>query len=313
MGILKDIGFYLKNRQTLQPLVEEQDFLNNYEAYTKEAARVMQKRLGINISRPVDIVLTLGSGLNELIENELGYTEMIDYKDIPHFPTPTTEGHTGRAVYGKCQGLGVLVLQGRKHYYEVADQVSGLSQISFPIDVIANLGTKIYFATNAAGGLEPHFNVGDLMTITSHLSNIPDPRLGRHKDFGENPRFTPMDNAYNKDLERCLFRAAADINHERSHSGVYAAFTGPHYETNAEIMEARKNGVSAVGMSTAPEIIVARNRHVHCVAFSSITNKVGHSNATNHEEVVEAANNQETKQFYADTILNFLKDVKPLV
>ncbi len=313
MRLLQKIKFLWHNGSNLEKLVAEQDFMDNYEAYTHKAATQMKKDLGINCTRPIDIVLTLGSGLNEILEDELSYSMSMDYEKIPYFPVPTTEGHAGKVVYGRYNGLGILILQGRKHYYEVANQVSGLDQISFPIDVISNLGAKIYFATNAAGGLNWNFNVGDMMAITSHLSFIPDPRLGRFKDFGDNLRFTPMANAYDYELVKCLYKTALYIDRLRTHYGVYAAFTGPHYETDAEIMMARKLDVSAVGMSTAPEVIIARNRGVRCVAFSSITNKVSHSNATNHDEVITAANAAETKQFYAEIILNFLKNVKPLV
>ncbi|MFH1455571.1 MAG: purine-nucleoside phosphorylase [archaeon] len=311
MGIFKDIGFYLKNRQTLQALAEEQDFLNNYEDKVRETADFLERKL-IGKNSP-KLAMTLGSGLNGLVD-VLEHKMELPYSEIPHFPTPTTEGHEGKLIYGIKGKQWILMLQGRKHYYEVADQKSGLAQISFPIDVIALLGVQVYLATNAAGALNQDYNIGDMMILDSHLSFVPDPRLGRHKFPCATERFQPMADAYDCNLRKILHRSVVQTglhNEQKIHTGSYAAMTGPSYETEAQCKMLRSFGIDAVGMSTAPEVVVARNQNIDCVAFSCITNKVDENgkNPADHEDVKEILDKQETKDFYMQTVLNFIQNV----
>lgn len=188
----------------------------------------------------------------------------------------------------------------------------GMLQVTFPVHVLAELGVENYFVTNAAGGLNPNYKIGDMMILKSHINLLPNPLLGPQHNFKKldgKPieRFQPMNEAYDKDLIALLKEAAADYPN-KVFEGTYLAVTGPTYETNAECIAFRDGlKADAVGMSTAPEVIVARNRGMNCVGLSCITNviKQDGTNATSHDEVKAVLDSPETKEMYANIIKNF--------
>jgi len=284
----------------------------NYEQHVRNAADYIRSKLGT--SRP-EIGLTLGSGLGGLaarIENSL----KIPYSEIPNFPKTTVFGHEGMLYIGELEGVPVVGLSGRKHYYEVSPEPTGMLQVSFPVNVLAELGVPHYFATNAVGGLNAGCSTGDLMIITSHLShNVPNALGGRHLDFkrvndGERVwRFPPMHDAYNKDLRRLLYDEQTDSD---SHifEGTYIMVPGPTYETIAESLLFRDTfHADAVGMSVVPEIQAARSRGMNSVAVSCITNVIAPdgTNATNHDEVTATLKRPEVKARFENLVSRFFR------
>ncbi len=233
--------------------------------------------------------LILGSGLNPLadaVENG----SIIPYTEIPHFPRPTVEGHVGRLVMGELQGVPVVVLQGRVHFYEGYS----MSQVVFPVRTLQMLGIEILVVTNAAGGLNPDFHAGDLMLISDHLNIIG--MTGNNPLFGPNdpslgPRFPDMSQPYDPELRRIAREVARDADIPLR-EGVYASLSGPSFESPAEIRFLRLIGADAVGMSTVPEVIVARHGGIRVLGVSGISNvaldKPVPGQVTSHEEVLEA-------------------------
>jgi purine-nucleoside phosphorylase len=211
-----------------------------------------------------DAGIILGTGLGGLtakIENRIE----IDYKDIPNFPLSTVEGHDGKLIYGDFGKKKVIAMKGRFHYYEGY----GHEQVALPVRVLKYLGIKCLFLSNAAGGVNPSFQIGDIMIITDHISLLPNPLIGQNDDrIG--PRFPDMSEAYDK----YLVKKALLIAHEhniRIHKGVYLSTSGPTFETPAEYKYFRIVGADAVGMSTTPEVIIARHMNLPCFAVSVIT------------------------------------------
>jgi purine-nucleoside phosphorylase len=235
------------------------------------------------------IGLVLGSGLGSLADT-LENRVTIPYEDIPGWPLSTVHGHSGQLVIGKLEGQMVIAQQGRAHFYEGYT----MDQVTFPIRVMHFLGVKTVILTNAAGGVDPAFKVGDLMLIHDHI-NFPglaghNPLLGPNDEsIGE--RFVGLAQAYDRQL-RQLARTVASENNIPLHEGVYAAVSGPAFETPAEIRMFRTIGANAVGMSTVHEVLVARHAKMRVMACSGITNvaidKVDSDAETNHEEVLEA-------------------------
>ena len=228
------------------------------------------------------------------------------------------EGHEGTLIVGKLEGVPVIGLKGRKHYYEVADQLynNGILQTVFPVHVLAELGVPNYFVTNAAGGLNQSYSVGDAMIIRSHINLLPNSILGRQKKFlrlDGTPvwRFQPMNDAYDPHLREMLLNQNRFGPHV--HEGVYLAVTGPTFETEAESI-AFRNGLfaDAVGMSTAPEVIVARNRGMKAVGFSCITNKIAAdgTNATNHEEVKAILDSEDVRKRLESLVCGFFAEYR---
>lgn len=299
--------------ETLKYLHKLHDFRDNYEDKVREAARSL--RSFVETLKP-EFGVVLGSGLRD-VADAIDVKGSVLYKGIPHFPVPTVPGHDGEMLFGTLEGVPIIGLKGRKHFYEVADLPfnNGMLQVIFPVHVLAELGVKNYFVTNAAGGLNHNYNVGDVMVIDSHLNMIPNALLGRHHDFSRVGteervwRFQPMNGEYIKELRDLLLKAGNKKEWEgKVHRGTYLALTGPTYETKAECLAFRDSiGADAVGMSTAPEVIVARNRGMNCVGFSCITNKIGAdgTNATNHEEVTATLNDPETRQRLTGIVKNF--------
>ncbi|MHA3225285.1 purine-nucleoside phosphorylase [Globicatella sulfidifaciens] len=228
------------------------------------------------------IALILGSGLGELadeIENKI----VIPYEDIPNFPVSTVAGHAGQLVYGELEGKKVIALQGRFHYYEGYD----LQTVTYPVRVFKELGCKTLIVTNAAGGVNENFTPGDLMIITDQLNITGEnPLIGANIE-NHGPRFVDMSEAYSKRGQALLKEVAQEIG-VTLQEGVYTWFTGPTYETPAEIRYARTIGGDAVGMSTVPEVIVAKHCGMEVIGISCITNyAAGMQASLNHEEVME--------------------------
>ena len=210
--------------------------------------------------------IVLGSGLGKLadkIENQI----VIPYKEIPGFPVSTAVGHKGNFIAGELGGKFVVAMQGRFHYYEGYP----MELVTLPIRVMKVLGIKYLFVSNAAGGVNFDFKVGDLMVITDHINHLPNPLVGPNmEEFG--PRFPDMTRPYDKQLRMKAFEIAAGLGYELR-SGVYFAGTGPSYETPAEYKYFRLIGADAVGMSTIPEVIVARHSDIPVFGMSVITNE----------------------------------------
>jgi len=294
-------------------LKEALDYRNNYEQKVREAAQHVKRFLG---DKKPAFGITLGSGLGEIAtitKQEI----IIPYSEIPYFPTMTVPSHEGKLIIGSIEGVPVIVLKGRKHYYEVADEPfsNGMLKVVFPVHVLAELGVKRWFTTNATGALNPAYKVGDLMIVKSHISFLPNPLLGRQHDFKRvndaKPvlRFQPMHEAYDSSLRKLLLKAAEPYK-DFVHEGMLLAVTGPTYETHAESLFFRKGlGVDAVGMSVPPEIVVAANRGMRAVAFSCITDVIHKdgSNPTSHEEVMSVLNSQEVKKRFEGIVRGFFR------
>ena len=209
--------------------------------------------------------IVLGSGLGKLADKIQNPT-VIPYKDIPGFPVSTAIGHKGNFIAGELGGKFVIAMQGRIHYYEGYP----MELVTLPIRVMKVLGISYLFVSNAAGGINFDFRVGDLMIIKDHINLLPNPLIGKNlDDFG--PRFPDMTHPYDAKLIAKAKEIAADANIELR-EGVYIAGTGPSYETPAEWHFFRTIGADAVGMSTVPEVIVARHSEIQVFGMSVITN-----------------------------------------
>lgn len=232
-----------------------------------------------------ETAIILGSGLGGLVDEITDKTE-IKYGDIPHFPVSTVEGHRGSLIFGKLGQKDILAMNGRFHFYEGYS----LPEATFPIRVMRELGIKTLFVSNASGGINPDFHVGDLMIITDHINFLCDnPLRGRNIPYG--PRFIDMHEAYDKALIRKAEAIAAEKGIAVQH-GVYLADQGPTYETPAEYRMYRILGADAVGMSTVPEVIVARHCGMRVFGMSVITDMgvEGQFEEVTHEDVQKAAN-----------------------
>ena len=237
------------------------------------------------------IGVILGSGLGQLVER-MTDTVAIDYRDLPHFPAPTVAGHAGRLVIGRIKGVPVMAMQGRFHYYEGHD----MRTIAFPTAFMQRFGARTLIVSNAAGGINRGFTPGDLMLITDHLNLIgTNPLIGLN-DERLGPRFPDMTEAYSPRLIALAEEAAAELG-TSLRRGVYAGLSGPCYETAAEIRYLERIGADAVGMSTVPEVIVARYLGMEVLGISCVTNMatgiatVKHA----HDEVVRIANEASTR------------------
>ena len=247
----------------------------------KEATIWLQSKLPCH---PTTAII-LGTGLGRLAE-EINVTLAIDYKDIPHFPVSTVEGHTGRLLFGRLGNKNVLAMQGRFHYYEGYS----MQEVTFPIRVMYELGIQTLFVSNAAGGTNPSFNIGDMMIITDHINFFPEHPL-RGSNYPTGPRFPDMSEVYDHELIRLADTIAAEKGMRVKH-GVYLGTQGPSFETPAEYHMFSVLGADAVGMSTVPEAIVAHHCGMRIFGISIITDLgiVGKIVEVSHEEVLEAAN-----------------------
>jgi purine-nucleoside phosphorylase len=225
--------------------------------------------------------IVLGTGLASLV-NHMVIQEAISYSQIPGFPISTVDGHIGKLIFGHLNSLPVVVLQGRFHFYEGYP----MEQIIFPIRVMRALGIHSLFLSNAAGGLNPDFVTGDLMLINDHINLIPNPLIGAHDpDFGE--RFPDMTEAYDHEYLLLAEKIAVGTG-LKIRKGCYVGVPGPSFETPAEYRFYRLIGGDAIGMSTLPEVIAARQLGIRCFAISIITNtiNVGTKISTAHKEVL---------------------------
>ncbi len=232
-----------------------------------EAESFLRKKLG-GIQPEIGVVL--GSGLGKF-GDQIEPIVTIPYKDIPNFVTSTAMGHKGNFIIGKVSGKYVCAMQGRFHYYEGYS----MDVVTLPIRVMARLGIKTLIVSNAAGGVNTGFQVGDLMIIEDHINTMPNPLIGpNHEQFGE--RFPDMSCAYDQDMIAKAEAIARSLR-IRVRRGVYLANTGPSYETPAEIRYYHMIGADAVGMSTVPEVIVARHCGLKVFGMSIITNEANSS------------------------------------
>jgi purine-nucleoside phosphorylase len=229
--------------------------------------------------------IILGTGLGGLAE-EIEVAIRIPYSDIPNFPVSTVEGHSGNLIFGQLGDQFVVAMQGRFHYYEGYD----MKQATFPIRVLKYLGIKRLFISNAAGGINPEFQIGDLMLITDHINLFPEnPLRGtNHPQIG--PRFPDMSEAYDRSFQELAKQEAKALGFLLQ-EGIYVGNPGPSFETPAEYTFYRIVGGSAVGMSTVPEVIVARHMDLPVLAISVITNLAvpGNFQKNSHIDVQEAA------------------------
>lgn len=230
----------------------------------------------------VDFGLILGSGLGELAD-EVEHAVAIPFSEIPHFAVSTVVGHAGQLVYGTLAGKKVVALQGRFHYYEG----HSMQKVTYPVRVMAALGAHSIVVTNAAGGVNVNFTPGNLMLITDHINFTGDnPLIGENEDE-MGPRFPDMSHAYTPAYCETAKKVADKLSMPLQ-EGVYMGFSGPTYETPAEIRMARVMGADAVGMSTVAEVIVAAHSGMKVLGLSCITNlAAGMQSSLNHEEVVE--------------------------
>ena len=244
-------------------LVAETPDVTAYQAHVEAAAEAIRAATSL---RP-RLGIILGTGLGKLAE-EIDVEVSLPYDDLPHFPLSTVESHHGRLLVGRLRGRPVMALQGRFHLYEGY----GPQQVTFPVRVLARLGIETLLISNAAGGMNPHFRRGDLMMITDHINlQGPNPLTGPNIDAW-GPRFPDMSEPYDPALRR-LAEAQALAHGIRLHQGVYGAVMGPNLETKAEYRFLRAIGADAVGMSTVPEVIVARHMGLRVLAFSVITDE----------------------------------------
>ena len=231
--------------------------------------------------------LILGSGLNDLADS-VQKADIIPYADLHNWPISTVQGHAGRLVIGELNGQIVLVMQGRIHFYEGY----GMSQITLPVRVMQRLGLEMLIVTNAAGGVNDNFAPGDVMLITDNLNLMgmtgANPLMGPNIDeLG--PRFPDMSQAYDRELMGIARQVAASEN-VQLREGVYCGLSGPSFEGPADLRFLHMIGADAVGMSTVPEVIVARHGGMRVLGFSGISNKANldGSTVTTHDEVIEA-------------------------
>ena len=237
-----------------------------------------------------DAALIVGSALGG-IAKDVAKPIVISYTDIPHFPKPTVAGHAGQMIFGELAGRKLMVLSGRFHYYEGRT----LAEIVYPVNVVDALGVKVLIVTNAAGGINPQFNPGDLMIIEDHINLMGvNPLLGMNDNGGV--KFMDMSQAYSGRLREKLDAAAEKLQMMVRH-GVYLATTGPSYETPAEIKAFAWLGADAVGMSTVPEVIIARYHNIEVAGISCITNLAAGitSKKLSHEEVLEISKASQDK------------------
>lgn len=242
--------------------------------------------LAAHISGKPETAIILGSGLGSLAD-KIENAEVIPYSEIPHFVRSTATGHKGNFICGTLGGKQVLAMQGRFHYYEGYS----MEQVTYPIRIMKLLGIKNLFVSNAAGGINTSFKIGDLMIIRDHINMLPNPLIGPNKEeFGT--RFPDMTRAYDRQFIKMMEEIAAD-NHITVKKGVYVGLTGPSYETPAEYAFYGKVGGDAIGMSTVPEVIVARHCGIRVFGMSVITNEGYHFTddfVNDANDVIEAAN-----------------------
>jgi len=235
--------------------------------------------------------IILGTGLGGLVK-EIAVEYVLPYNEIPNFPVSTVEGHSGKLIFGKLGSKNVVAMQGRFHFYEGYD----MKQVTFPVRVMKALGVKTLCVSNASGGMNPKFAVGEIMIINDHINLFPtNPLIGKNSsELG--PRFVDMSTPYKKEYI-ALAKQIAIENNIKVSEGVYAGLTGPCFETPAEYRYLWRIGADAVGMSTVPEVMVAKHSGMDCFGISIVTDLgvEGVVQTVTHEEVLQVANEQEPK------------------
>jgi len=245
-----------------------------------------------------DAGIVLGTGLGGLV-SKMNILNEIDYSKIPNFPVSTVEGHEGKLIYGDFGNKKIVAMKGRFHFYEGYP----IEQVVFPVRVMKYLGIKYLFLSNAAGGINPDFMVGDIMIISDHINFLPNPLVGPNNNL-IGPRFPDMSEAYDKGI----IAKAEEVSRELKidiKKGIYLATTGPTFETPAEYKHFRLIGADAVGMSTVPEVIIARHMGIPCFAVSIISDLgvEGKIHYITHEMVTQAAAATESKMTSIMTLL----------
>ena len=252
----------------------------------KESANFINEKTNFN----PEIGIILGTGLGGLV-SEIEIEHSLPYNEIPNFPLSTVEGHSGRLILGTLGGKNVVAMQGRFHFYEGYS----MEKVTFPVRVMKFLGIKNLILSNASGGVNPDYEVGDLMILEDHICLIPNPLIGANLDeLG--PRFPDMSDPYDKNMIQLAEKIAYE-NNLPVQKGVYIALTGPTLETPAEYKYMRIIGGDTVGMSTAPEVIVARHMGIPCFAMSVITDLgvPGKIQKVTHEEIQKVSEIAEPK------------------
>ncbi len=236
-----------------------------------------------------DFGIILGSGLGKLVD-VITIEQSLDYKDIPNFPVSTVAGHSGKLIFGTIGTKKVICLQGRFHYYEGWT----MQQTVFPVRVMKFLGVQNLIVSNASGGVNKNFSVGDIMIINDHINMMPEHPLHGKNDERFGPRFVDMHDSYDKPMIAKMLKIA-DEEGVKLHQGVYMALQGPTFETPAEYGMVRALGADCVGMSTVPEVIVAKHMNMTCFGVSVITDLgvEGIVESVSHEEVQKAAKSAE--------------------
>ncbi len=248
-----------------------------------EKAELAAQAIGQRGAPAPQVALVLGSGLGAFADS-LGDAVRIPYKEIPHFPRPTAEGHAGNLVLGRVGNATLAAMQGRVHFYEGRSA----RELVFSLRVLSRLGAKAALLTNAAGGINPDYQQGCLVVLRDHINlQGTNPLIGPNEDrFG--PRFVDMTEAYYRPYREMALEEGRRLG-IAIHEGVYAALSGPTYETPAEINYLRTIGADLVGMSTAPEVIAARHMGIRCLAISCVTNLAAgiSKQPLSHQEVIE--------------------------
>lgn len=275
------------------------------QTYKKRVERAVEY-LKSKIQENPRIAIILGSGLSVIAEEveKSGVAVKIPYSEIPEFPISTAPGHRGELIFGKLYGKNVMLMNGRFHYYEGYS----MKEVTFPIRVMQLLGVEILVVTNAAGGLNPDFEVGRPMIITDHINLMGDnPLIGPNVDeWG--PRFPDMSEPYDKKLIELAYNSAKELGIP-VYQGVYVAVAGPNFETPAELRMLRRLGADAVGMSTVPEVIVARHAQMRVLGISAITDRAVPEDLKplTAEEVLEVA--EKTGRLIAQIIFEVVRKV----
>ena len=269
----------------------------------KKKIEAVKNQIREKTSHRPKVGLVLGSGLGTLAD-ELEDAVIIPYDQLDYFPVSTVEGHKGRLVLGYLEGTCVIAMQGRFHYYEGYT----MEEVTLPIRVMKALGVKTLLVTNAAGGINPSFNPGDLMLITDHINQQGTNPLIGPNDAELGVRFPDMSQAYYPSLRELAQRVAAEQGISLR-EGVYVGVTGPSYETPAEIRMFQIMGADAVGMSTVPEVIVARHGEMRVLGISCISNMAAGilPEPLSHEEVVATADR--VKEAFSRLVKGIVKEI----
>lgn len=253
------------------------------------AADYISKHITCDIPK---VAIMMGTGLSSIVDG-MKYCSTIDYTDIPHFPRSTVQSHKGKLVVGKLNGIDALILAGRWHYYE------GYSakELTFPIRVLKSLGVETIIFTNVSGGVNAEYKAGDLVIIKDHINAIPDHPLRGVNDDRLGPRFPDMLKTYSQSIREKIKEVASNLNIP-IHEGIYYGLQGPSLETPAEYVMVNKVGADLVGMSTVPEVIVAKHAGMNIAAVSIVSNVCyppERITETTVEEVIQVANQASDK------------------